>query len=358
MKPPRLGSSSKIALGLALTILLPLVAVGLSVVLAKTVTRLPANAAFEADGGVVPKSVLEQRVRVLGALYGLRAPADPARMDEFRRGTAHVVAVSTVLDRAIEDRHLTMPDDQARQMLTEFIQRGIKPSGQEAFVQLLRDTGASEGDVLDELKRQHSTALLYRQVTERDAKVTDDEVRAYFQQHPAEMASPEQRHLRNIVVGTQAQAAELLNEIRGGADFGAVATRSTLDGTTRDSGGDLGVLAEDQLQKPYADAAFAAPQGGVFGPMQTDEGWNVGQVLEIRPRTPLGFDQVHDQLAAMLRERKAEASWQKWLDQRIAAAEVRYADEYAPTGPGAISPVADTRPIPTGPDQPTAESPR
>lgn len=335
MKSFPLGFRGRIALGLVLTLLTPVAVVGLSVALAKTIARLPPNAAFRANGVVVTKSALEQRVRVLGALYGLRAPSDPVQRDEFQRGTAKVVVTSMVLDQAIADRHLTIPDAQARGLLDEFIEKGLTPPGQETFVRLLRDTGASEADVLDELKRQRSSLQLFHQVTDPLAGVSEEEVRAYYNQHPAEMAQPEQRHLQNIVVSSQAQANELLNDIRGGADFMAVAQQSSLDQKTRAAGGDIGFLTADQLEKPYADTAFSAPAGSLFGPTQTVSGWNIGKVVEVRPQVPLSFEQVHDQLAAWLRARKAQQIWQAWIDEQVARAEVTYADEYRPAEPHA-----------------------
>jgi peptidyl-prolyl cis-trans isomerase C len=323
---------------MVLAVVAPVALIGVVALFALTVTRLPSDAAFRADGVVVSKGALEQRIRVLGALYGLRAPTDPAQADEFRRATAQTIALSTVLDNAIHDRNLAISDPQAQQLLAAFIDQGINPPGQAAFGQLLRDTGASEGDVLEELTRQAGNYVLYHQVTDSaSASVSESDVRTYFDRHAAEMVQPEQRHLRNIVISTQDEADQLLGDIRNGQDFSAVAQQSSLDQKTRDGGGDLGALTADQLDGGYQRAAFAAPVGALFGPVQTRDGWNIGQVLEVHPAVPLAFEQIHDQLFTRLRTERAEQVWRAWVSSELARADVRYAPEFQPANPGAIS---------------------
>lgn len=343
--------------GLVATLLLPVVVVAGSVCGARALTALPSDAALRAAGVTVTRSELKQQIRVLGALYGLHAPADPAQTDHFNRATAQAVALRVVIDKAIAERHLTVNPARSRQLLADFIATGINPPGQAAFLALLRDVGASEQDVVDELNRQEGTRELYRQVTApAAAPISEAELRAYYQSHQAQMARPEQRHLRNIVVETQDQAAALIAEIRAGADFSAVAKQSSLDQKTRDAGGDLGTLTADELQDSYRAAAFAAPPGSVFGPLKTPDGWNVGQVLEVRPLTPVSFEDVHDQLATWMQAQRVEQTWRSWLAGRVAEADVRYADEYRPADPAALdnalSALPPTTTTPAVPDSP------
>jgi peptidyl-prolyl cis-trans isomerase C len=319
-----------IGVAVVLTLILPFVVVGASVLLADFVTRLPPDAALRVYDKVVTKTALDQRVRILGALYGVRAPSDPQQLDLFRRVTAQSVATSVVLDHAVADHNLAVSDQEAHGLLMNFVNT-LNPPGADSFVQLLHDTGASESDVVDELKRRVAASRLMDQVTQPAAAGVDEAyVRSYYQEHRSEIAVPERRHLRNIVVTREDQADSLLNELHGGADFGAVAKRSSLDSDTSGGGGDLGVLTSDQLQPDYAKAAFSAPANSLFGPVHTPDGWNIGQVLEVTPATPLTFEQVHDRLAVQLSTKKAGDLWHGWLEQQIKLAHVEYALQYQP----------------------------
>lgn len=326
-----------VAAGLTATLLLPVAVVTGSVYAARAATALPSDAALRAAGVTMTRSELKQQIRVLGALYGLHAPADPAEIDHFNRATAQALAVRIVIDQAITERHLTIPANRSQQLLADFIAKDTDPPGQAAFVALLRDVGASEPDVVDELDRQESTRELYREVTApATVPIGEAELRAYYQAHQAQMVRPERRHLRNIVVGTQDQAAVLIADLRAGSDFAAVAKQNSLDQHTRDSGGDLGTRSADELQDSYRAAAFAAPPGAVFGPVNTPEGWNVGQVLDVTPSIVIGFDEVHDQLAGWMQAQRAEQAWDAWLSGRVKEADVRYADDYRPADPDAL----------------------
>ncbi|MGH3624029.1 MAG: peptidylprolyl isomerase [Sciscionella sp.] len=53
---------------------------------------------------------------------------------------------------------------------------------------------------------------------------------------------------------------------------------NSIDGSTRSKGGDLGEVAEEQLQPDYAKVAFAAGNGEIFGLVKNNYGWNIGRV--------------------------------------------------------------------------------
>jgi peptidyl-prolyl cis-trans isomerase C len=335
----------------ALAVLPPLVLLGVIAFVSQQTGRLPSDAAFRVYGTVVTKAELAQRVKVLGALYGLRAPDDPARLDAFNRDTAQSMAESLVLDRAADDRHIVITDQQSRQALDNLIAH-LSPPGEASFITLLRNTRAAQADVLDELKRQARVAELYRRVTDPAAgSVTETDIGRYYQQHQAQLATPEQRHLRNIVVATEPEADQIMTELRGGADFASEAQRSSLDQATSAAGGDLGFVAADQLVDGYAQAAFGAPKGGLFGPAHTSDGWDLGQVLDIRPSVPATLAQVHNQLDTQLRQDRAGQAWQSWIAQQLAQAGVRYAPGYQPEGappPPGADPVNHPGPVSGG----------
>lgn len=295
---------------------------------------LPADAAFRLDDSVTTVEQLDHRVQLLGALYGVQRPSDPAKVDQFTRDSAKAVAVSTILDRAAADQGIVIADKTASDQLDKVISQSY-PGGRQEFVTKLGQLGVSEQDVLDEIKRQLANAQLYDSVTKGAAPVTDDDVAKAFQDRKQQMVRPEARDLRNIVVGTEAEAEQVLQRLRSGTDFAAVAGQTSLDQSTKDKGGDLGPMTADQLDKAYADAAFKAPAGTVFGPVQTQNGWNIGQVVSVTPAAPLTFDQVKDQLKTQLANERKSALWNSWLAGRIKAAGVQYADTYRPADPDA-----------------------
>jgi peptidyl-prolyl cis-trans isomerase C len=327
-------------------------------------TELPADTALRAGGTDISRSELDRRVHMLDSLFGIRTPDDPAGKDRFRRDSARAIAVSTVLDEAATRRGIVVPDNVARDTLNGMIDKQMGPQGRQAYVQLLSESGASEGDVLEEIKRQLRTQQLSQQVASPSAlQVTQADAATYFRDHPAEMVTPEQRHLRNIVVASQPEADDIVRRLGGGEDFAAVASQSSLDQSTRNSGGDLGWLSRDRLEEPFAPAAFGAAPGALVGPVKTRNGWNVGQVLEIHAAVPMTLEQVQPALLDRLRSERVLATWRGWMDQQVRDTDVQYADDLRPADgppPAAASGPASQPPphaaAPSAPDGATSSA--
>lgn len=295
---------------------------------------LPDDAAFRASGRVVSKELLQQRVNVMEFSYGLQQPTDPKQFDTFQRSVAKAVAVSGIVDDAARAKGIVIADKAASDQLDKLISDdGFKD--RPSFVQQLGAHGLSEQDVLGEIKRQQSSARLFGQVTASVRPSTDADAQHYYDANKAQMVSPEQRGLANIVVSTQDVARQVAQQAQGGADFGALAKQFSIDGSTKDNGGALGVVGSQQLDAGYAKAAFAAPVGSVFGPVQTAQGWNVGKVTEIHPPVPMSFDQLKDAIKSKLDNDAKLRVWDDFLVGQIKAAHVQYAPQYQPADPDA-----------------------
>jgi peptidyl-prolyl cis-trans isomerase C len=301
------------------------------------VTTLPADAALRVNGQTVSEADFRQRIDLLAGLYGAQPPTDPAGRDRFDRDAAQAVAASIVLDDVATAQNVVVPDSVAQDALNKIIQEKF-PQGRQSFDQALANLKVSEGDVLAEIKRQLTTARLFDQVTAPAPPVTDADVNAAYEQRKATFVVPEKRHLRNIVVADQATAQQVMTQLQTGADFAAVATASSADKSTAQAGGDLGSLSKDQIEPPIANAAFAAAPGALYGPVQGQHGWNVGQVLEVAPAQQLTLDQVRDQLRSQLDDERRLALWRPWLSDQIRSADITYADRYRPADPDALPP--------------------
>lgn len=299
-------------------------------------TALPADAAFRIGDRVVTADELDRQVDTLRALYGVQPPADPTAADGFRRDSAKSYAVAIILDNAARDQGVQVADKAARDMLDRFVagQLGEGPDARRQFVDALGIAGTTEQAVLDEVKRQMAVGQLMDRVT-TDVTVTDQDVAREFEARRDQLATPEKRHLANIVVPDQATADQAAARIRAGEPFAAVAQSVSLDQSTRDKGGDLGDVARAQLEQGYGDAAFGAAQGGVFGPVQTQHGWNVGTVLAVTASVPAQLDAIRDPFRQRLEVEKATNQWRDWISGQIKAADVDYADDYRPADPDA-----------------------
>ncbi|MCW2720795.1 peptidylprolyl isomerase [Pseudonocardia sp.] len=301
-------------------------------------SRLPVGVAFRAEGQDVTVTDLDHQMQTLTALYGMQKPTDPAGLDTFRRDFAKASAIGMVIDRAAANKNIAIADRAAQDFLDRYIDQyfGSGDAARTNFVTALGNVGTSETDVLSEVKRQMAASELFDAVTANVPAVTDADVDKAFTERKDSLATPQRRQLNNIVVADQATADQVVAQLKSGTAFADVAKASSQDASSKDKGGAIGTLSADQLEKPYADAAFAAAQGAVFGPVQTQYGWNVGMVTAVLPSTPAVASAVHEPLRNQLLMERRGAAWRSFLGGELADADVRYAPDYAPADPDGI----------------------
>lgn len=281
---------------------------------------------------------LDRRVETLGALYGVQPPHDDQnRMDEFQRDAAKSFAVRIVLQDVARAEGLHIPDTAARKTLGEHIatQFGPGKGGRDDFVNALGNVGSTEREVLDEIKQQILLGKLFDRVA-NGVTVEDAELKEAFPRYAERLGAPEKRRLSNIVLSSRDQATKIAGQVRDGTDFAGLARANSIDGSTAERGGDLGDVAEAQLESEYAKAAFTAKKGDVFGLVRSEHGWNVGLVASVTPAKTPPFGKVKAQLRALVMFDKQLARWQDWLTDAVEEAGVRYADAYQPANETAV----------------------
>lgn len=136
------------------------------------------------------------------------------------------------------------------------------------------------------------------------ASVTDEEVRARYDQEIANTPPANEVRARHIIVDSEEKAKELITELDGGADFEELAKANSTDGAAS-QGGDLGYFGQGQMVPEFEQAAFAMDVGDHSAePVKTQFGWHVIKVEDKRQQQPPAFEQVGPQIRSiLLRER-------------------------------------------------------
>lgn len=174
------------------------------------------------------------------------------------------------------------------------------------------------------------------------SRVTDAAVRARYDQQIANRPAEEEVHARHILVPTESEARAALAEIRGGADFNAVAQRRSTGPGSRE-GGDLGFFRRGDMVPEFAEAAFALQAGQVSeNPVRSPFGWHVIKVEARRQSAAPAFDEV----AQAIRQQLLEAEVQGAVERARTAARVERfnLDGSAPRPTDAAEPPAPAAP--------------
>jgi len=140
----------------------------------------------------------------------------------------------------------------------------------------------------------------------KDNKPTEQEERAEYETQVG-LLPHQEYHVHHILVATEGFARKLIGELEKGANFSDVAKRESMD-PSKANGGDIGWLTPDRIMKPFADAMVTLKKGEyTHKPVQTQYGWHIIRVEDVRDVTPPTFDQVHQRLEQVVQAKKFKA---------------------------------------------------
>src|SRR5690606_34903272 len=172
--------------------------------------------------------------------------------------------------------------------------------GRPALQQALEAEGltlAEYRDVLTTQARQEQIQQMYLQSQLRDARpvdVSEDEMRARFENASAQLQQrPRLLTFRQVVIvpdaseeareAARAQADTLLQRLREGEDFAALARRYSDDPGSAQLGGDLGWFRRGRMVQEFEDVAFALGEGAVSRVVESDFGFHIIRIDRTRP---------------------------------------------------------------------------
>ena len=185
-----------------------------------------------------------------------------------------------------------LPTSTALPTSTQVNEEGYKTLLKEQLDGLNNQAKLSESD----LRTVHESAIYRRKVQEA---VLGD-------------LQPEQEQVwaRHILVATEEEAKAILERLKKGEDFGAIAKEKSTDTGSGANGGDLGWFAKGAMVAEFETSAFSLKIGEISQPIQTSYGYHIIQVLghEKRQLDETAFQTFKDQSFADFLKKLRESS--------------------------------------------------
>jgi parvulin-like peptidyl-prolyl isomerase len=195
----------------------------------------------------------------------------------------------------------------------------------------LKQQGLSDAQVRDDVKAQLIQEKIFNKVT-GDVKVSDADVKKYYDQHQSQYGTPEQRDVAHILVKTRSLALKLYDRIKAGENFSKLAKKYSQDPGSKNVGGKL-TISKGQTVGPFDTTAFLLPTGHISHPIKTDFGYHIIKALSaVKPAKTTPFAQVKTSIRQqLLQQKKNEASttWQNKLKKDFDG-KISYQTGYAP----------------------------
>ena len=174
-------------------------------------------------------------------------------------------------------------------------------------------------DYNTEEKRSFDLIVVDEQRVAESFAVTDADLRTMYASNQDRFRTPERAQVRHILLTTtgkskeevakiEAKAADLLKQLKSGADFSEMAKKNSEDPGSKDKGGELGWVVRGQMVKNFEEASFTQKVGELGNLVKTEYGVHIVQVTAKETAHLKPFDEVKGDLAT---ERKRQGVFER-----------------------------------------------
>ena len=253
--------------------------------------------------------------------------------------------VSIEIAKAYAQEHdITVSDkevDQELEKLKEQVGDQARSSGQdvsnqEAYEQALKQNNITEEQLREDIRENLPVQEVQERVT-GEAEPSDEEIQNYYEKNKeAQFTTPEQRCVRHILFNKdqKEKAEDIKKQLENGGDFAKLAKENSQDPGSAAQGGDLGCLGKGETVPEFEQAAFGAERGEIVGPVQTEFGYHILQVTDVKPEQTRSLQEVESQIRAQLASEKQSEAFNKWIEEQKNKRDVKYLKGYEPPDQG------------------------
>ncbi len=155
-------------------------------------------------------------------------------------------------------------------------------------------------------------------------EVTDAQIKEYYDANQARFGAPEERRASHILIATEGkdkaearkQADAILAQVRAKPDdFARLAKEQSKDPGSAAQGGDLGFFGKGMMVKPFEEAVFSMKVGDISEVVESDFGFHVIRLTEIRPAQVKPLAAVRAEIITDLRTQQAQKRFAEAADQ-------------------------------------------
>lgn len=183
------------------------------------------------------------------------------------------------------------------------------------------------GRSLDQLRHLLRLKLLVTRISRSEAKVPEKEIQDYYEAHRKEFVKPESVLLRDMLLDTKENAEELRKVLKSGGDFAGLARSFSLDPATKNSGGDMGIIAVSALTAPLAKAVKEMVPGQISPVIEAPDGFYLLKVEKKFPGRQRPYKEARAEILSKLVEKHALEIQSELVKRLRSGAKIQITDD-------------------------------
>lgn len=163
---------------------------------------------------------------------------------------------------------------------------------------------------------------------QKNIVVPEAELKSYYEQNMSRLAGLEERRVSHILINAdktapaaerdkaRAKAQELLLAVQQSPDkFADLARKNSQDTGSAAKGGDLDFFGRGAMVKPFEDAAFALKKGETSGIVETEFGFHIMRLTDIKQPKQKSFEELRASLEVDVRRQLAQRKFAEAAEQ-------------------------------------------
>ncbi|MCL2818941.1 MAG: peptidylprolyl isomerase [Actinomycetia bacterium] len=258
--------------------------------------------------------------------------AQPGYFDTANGGVDKAMIRSQLLDDLINqelllqkanEEGITVSDADVQEKVDE-----TKAQLGDQYEETLTTYGYTEQDLRDQIKFSLLFEGLIDKLAPKD-NITDAMVKEYYDDNIDMFTEEAGKRVSHILFAPedQATAEEVLAQLKDGSgDFAALAKQYSQDPGSAENGGDLGWASSDAYVTEFKEAMDALELDQMSELVQTEYGWHILKVTETREKGVMDFDEVKEEISAMLHSQDQAEIYQTLMATLNADADIEILD--------------------------------
>ncbi|ESU34601.1 hypothetical protein G3A_00060 [Bacillus sp. 17376] len=194
-----------------------------------------------------------------------------------------------LIDQAVVKQ---MADEYSIKVSDEAVEREL------TIYKAMYSSAGNEPKTEESWKQQIKYSLLLEELLTKDVKVSEEDMKSFYEQNNSLFDIPASYHLSQIIVETKKEADSAVKELKDGSSFTALAMERSIDEFSANEGGDIGfVTEEDELISPkVVQAAKSLKSGEWTGPVKVENGYAIVYLNEKLEGKKYAYGDVKNQI--------------------------------------------------------------
>ena len=239
------------------------------------------------------------------------AELDKVLQSQYGQSVLDTLIINKIVEQEAEKLDIKLTDEEIEEEYKVYTE---SYGGEDALKKALESLNMTTEDIKNDIR----IYLLTVKVMEDYVDLTEEDVKAYFEENKESFATPEQVEASHILVEDEATANEVIEKLNAGEDFAELAKEYSTDESNAAEGGALGFFGRGQMVEEFENAAFAMNVGEVSKtPVKTEHGYHIIKVTDKTEAAEADYETSKEEARELLLDQRVNEQYSAWVEEKM-----------------------------------------